>query len=229
VNFGWALTQNPNCIPTDGSTLLVYVDGVVLGHPAYNQPRSDISSLFPGRCNSGGAIGFFYIDTTTLTNGVHTISWVASDNIGHTDGLGSRYFNVFNGGGAAAPADPGSAFVASQESIATPAAVTLRQGLDPQSEPEILPAEADGAYSITMEELGRIELGIGATKGYQIVNGEAHQLPIGSTLKDGVFYWLAGPGFLGQHELRFDMPNGSIASVHVAILPKTTSRRRVHN
>ncbi len=75
TNFGWALTQNPNCIPTDGSTITVYVDGVAIGHPAYNQYRSDIANFFPGRCNSGGAIGFFMMDTTTLTNGTHTISW----------------------------------------------------------------------------------------------------------------------------------------------------------
>ena len=33
VNFGWALTQKPKAIPTDGSTLRVYVDGVLRGAP----------------------------------------------------------------------------------------------------------------------------------------------------------------------------------------------------
>ena len=33
VNFGWALTQNPYVIPTDGSTISVIVDGVAVGHP----------------------------------------------------------------------------------------------------------------------------------------------------------------------------------------------------
>jgi len=90
------------------------------GHPTYNQFRSDIASLFPGRCNSNGAIGFFYIDTTQITNGVHTLSWVAYDNIGHNDGLGSRFFTVFNAGGMAAPADAGNTLPATT----TPAAVT---------------------------------------------------------------------------------------------------------
>ena len=194
-----------------------------MGHPSYNQFRSDIATFFPGRCNSGGAVGFFYIDTTKLTDGVHTISWVAYDNLGHGDGLGSRYFSVFNGGPTAMPADPGASPETSPASIGTPAAVTLRRGLDLGSQPETLAVEADGAYSVTMEELGHIELEIGAVKGYQIINGEARPLPIGSTLKDGVFYWEAGPGFLGQHELRFETSEGSVP-VHVTIQPKTTLR-----
>jgi hypothetical protein len=94
VNFGWALTQAAYNIPTDGSTISVVVDGVSLGHPIYNQYRSDIAMFFPGLANSNGAVGFFMLDTTKLTNGVHTISWVVSDNQGRTDGIGSRYFTV---------------------------------------------------------------------------------------------------------------------------------------
>ena len=35
VNFGWALTPNPNSIPVDGSTIDVYIDNVLVGHPSY--------------------------------------------------------------------------------------------------------------------------------------------------------------------------------------------------
>jgi hypothetical protein len=96
VNFGWLLTRNPSCIPIDGSTIDVVIDGVVVGHPVYNNPRPDISGLFPGLCNSTGAVGYFYIDTTRLANGVHTISWVARDTAGAATGMGSRYFIVAN-------------------------------------------------------------------------------------------------------------------------------------
>jgi hypothetical protein len=226
VNFGWALTQNPNCIPIDGSTLTVFVDGVPLGHPAYNQYRSDIATLFPGRCNSNGGVGFFFIDTTTLTNGVHTISWSATDNVGHGDGIGSRYFTVFNAGGIAAPADTGAAAGTSSESMPNPPAITIRRGLDPNSETEVLTAETDGAYSVTMEEVGRIQLQIGAVRGYHVINGEARGLPAGATLKDGVLYWGAGPGFLGLHELRFEKADGSVVTVHVTIQPKAPAGRR---
>src|SRR5258708_9554098 len=107
VNFGWALTQNPNKIPIDGSTISVVIDGQVVGHPTYNQFRSDIAALFPGYLNSGGAVGFFYIDTTTLASGVHTISWNVFGNVGHGHGIGSRSFSVFNTGSSSTePEEP---------------------------------------------------------------------------------------------------------------------------
>jgi hypothetical protein len=99
INFGWALTPQPNSIPTDGSTISVYVDGVLRGHPTYNNLRSDIATLFPGYANSNGAVGLFPLDTTTLTNGVHTIAWGVVDSAGHASGIGSRYFTVANASG----------------------------------------------------------------------------------------------------------------------------------
>jgi hypothetical protein len=95
TNFGWALTPNPNSIPLDGSTIDVYVDSVLRGHPTYNNFRSDIATLFPGYSNTNGAVGYFALDTTILSNGVHTIAWVVRDNAGHASGIGSRYFTVF--------------------------------------------------------------------------------------------------------------------------------------
>jgi uncharacterized repeat protein (TIGR01451 family) len=95
-NFGWALTPQPNSIPIDGSTINVFIDNMFVGHPTYNQPRLDIETLFPGYQNTNGAVGYFYIDTTTLANGVHTISWVVRDSAQNAQGIGSRYFTVQN-------------------------------------------------------------------------------------------------------------------------------------
>jgi hypothetical protein len=95
-NFGWALTPNPSTIPFDGSTITVFVDGVAMGHPAYNLFRSDIAALFPGLANSNGAVGYFSLDTRTLSNGVHVLAWVVVDNNGHASGIGSRYITVAN-------------------------------------------------------------------------------------------------------------------------------------
>ena len=190
VNYGWALTQNPNVIPTDGSTLMVIVDGVSLGHPTYNQYRSDIATLFPGLANSNGAVGFFYIDATALANGMHTISWVATDSSGHTDGLGSRYFTVLNSGTVAAPAETVNGF-----------------------------AHPMTARSIDIPELDRIQLEVGASDGFLIVNAERRPLPIGSTLKDGVFYWQPGPGFLGEYQLLFERPGEQPTRIKVAVRP----------
>lgn len=96
INFGWALTPQPSIIPMDGSTIFVYVDGAPVGHPVYNQSRADIQSLFPGYANTNGAVGYYILDTTKLTNGVHTMAWSVADNDGHAQGIGSRYFTVQN-------------------------------------------------------------------------------------------------------------------------------------
>jgi hypothetical protein len=198
-------------IPLDGSTITVVIDGMLMGHPTYNQFRSDIASLFPGYANSGGAVGFYYLDTTKLANGVHTISWNAFDNQARGEGLGSRYFNVLNAAGPVA--EP-------EEPPALTSAVTVRRGLDANRDPAVLAPADDGVYAIEMEELGRIELNAGASKGYLLVNGERTGLPVGSTLKAGVFYWQAGLGFVGDYQLVFERADGSGVRVGVTIRPK---------
>ena len=193
VNFGWALTQNPSTIPFDGSTITVILDGQEIGHPVYNQYRSDIANFFPGLNNTNGAIGFFYIDTTTLANGVHAISWNVYDNQGRGAGIGSRYFTVLNTGNIAVS----------------------------NEEPVVVPSREPGdATDVEIEELGRIELKIGATRGYLLVQGERRMLPAGSSIKRGVFYWQAGPGFLGEYQLVFERPGAPDLIVRVTIRPK---------
>ena len=114
--FGWALTPGPNIIPTNGSTIQVIVDGLVVGQPTYNQCRGTNGTNFPppGTCNDdiatafglsyrniaegSGAIGSFQLDTTTMTNGIHTLAWRVTDSAGNAQGIGSRYFYVQNGG-----------------------------------------------------------------------------------------------------------------------------------
>ena len=96
TNFGWALTPQPKAIPLDGSTIDVYIDGNPVGIPSYNDYRVDIATLFPNFANSNGAVGFFQFDSSALTNGLHTISWVVRDDAGATQGVGSRFFRVQN-------------------------------------------------------------------------------------------------------------------------------------
>jgi len=74
----------------------VYVDGVAVGHPTYGFARSDIQGLFPGYANTDTAVGFYMLDTTQLTNGLHTIFWVVRDSSGAAQGIGSRFFTVAN-------------------------------------------------------------------------------------------------------------------------------------
>ena len=98
INFGWALTPAPKEIPRDGSTIWVWLDGQPLGHPDYNHYRSDIATLFPECLNSDGAVGFYILDTTSFANGLHSLAWSVEDNWGESDGIGSRWIEIFNGG-----------------------------------------------------------------------------------------------------------------------------------
>jgi parallel beta-helix repeat protein len=95
-NHGWVLTPMPNSIPTDGSTIDVYVDGIYQGHPVYNVYRPDVAALFPGYANSNGAHAYIDIDTTAFANGMHTIEWTVTDNAGNSEGIGSRYIFILN-------------------------------------------------------------------------------------------------------------------------------------
>src|SRR5205807_91172 len=102
------------------------------------------------------------------------------------EGIGSRYFNVFNNGSTSTePEEP-----LDSEEIRNRAA-TVRERF-----PSV----------IEIEETGRVEIPLGAVAGYQIVGGERSPLPIGSSLKRGVFYWQPGPGFLGDYTLVFEHP-----------------------
>jgi len=103
VNFGWVLTPMPKTVPKNGSTIEVYVDSVKVGTLAtlpnvYDQYRVDVATAFPGLNNSSGPVGAFFLNTAAYANGVHTIYWIATDDAGAADGIGSRYFNIVNVG-----------------------------------------------------------------------------------------------------------------------------------
>jgi hypothetical protein len=217
VTFGWALTPQQGVIPKDGSSITVVIDGVEVGHPTYDQFRADVAALFPGYANSGGAVGFFHINPISLANGVHTISWNVFDNLGRGEGLGSRYFNVLNnGGGVTVP----EGFV---DESSGKGGVRVRHGLNRNSSPEPIRPDAAGGYSVTMEEAGLIELHLGASRGNVLINGEAQPLPVGSTLRRGIFYWQPGPGFLGDYTMQFERADGAKIQVRVKIVPKKYS------
>jgi len=219
VNFGWALTQNPHAISIDGSTITVILDGVPVGHPTYNQYRSDIANLFPGLANSNNAVGFFFIDPTTIANGVHTISWNVFDNAGRGDGIGSRYFTVANTGAANVPA------LNEPIDSAANGMVTLRRDFDFNREPAQLAPDETGVYSVSMQELDRIELQVGAANGYLLMKDERLPLPVGSTLKGGRFYWHAGPGFVGEYNLLFERADTTLVRVRVKVEPRMNAAR----
>jgi hypothetical protein len=102
VNFGWVLTPPPAMVPIDGSTIWVWIDGVQVGHPTYNQFRVDVHDAYPDYLNADGAGGYYTINTTAYANGMHTIGWSATDDHSQAEGMGSRFFWVFNGSSSVA-------------------------------------------------------------------------------------------------------------------------------
>jgi len=219
INWGWALTPQPNHIPIDGSTIDVYIDGVNKGHPEYNIYRSDIATLFPGYANSNGAVGYYTLDTTQLKNGIRTISWNVTDSAGNTDGIGSRYFSVMN------TETNGNSSVLNETCLAQNAESSeVNQRLETVE--ELYPDEG-GVNDIEIKELECVEINLSGErifnsaphpqssrpenatsnnyKGYLVVGNQLRELPIGTTIdKDrGVFYWQPGPGFVGEYRFVF--------------------------
>jgi hypothetical protein len=210
VNRGWVLTPQPNSIPTDGSTIDVYVDGVDIGNPTYNIYRPDVAALFPGYANSDGAGGFFNLDTTAYANGVHTIYWTATDSAGNTDGIGSRFFTIQNPGSSSSSSRGTRISIDSKDLDKMPfdsnAPIKIQKGYREEVESQPLYLDNKGASIIHIKELERVKIQLpGVIACYMVVGSEFRSLPLGSTLDvhTGTFYWLAGPGYNGLYHLTF--------------------------
>jgi hypothetical protein len=219
VNFGWALTQNPKHIPFDGSTMVVYVDGVAIGQPAYNFFRSDIATFFPGLANTDGAVGYYVLDTTKYPNGLHTIVWTATDSAGESDGLGSRYFNIANAFTAASSTGTGelavkaaNATTADTLDAVSPdtSPIAGRRGWNADAPLRNYKSDDKGVTLVRGEELDRFELRLdakagGRFAGFLRVGRDLRPLPVGSNLdaSTGVFTWSPGVGFIGAYNLVF--------------------------
>ena len=93
---GWALTPAPNAIPADGRSLILWIDGLAIGHPEYGGFREDVATDYPGHANSYRSAGSFRLDTTKYIDGWHTIAWSATDTSGAIGEIGSLYFRVQN-------------------------------------------------------------------------------------------------------------------------------------
>jgi len=226
INWGWALTPQPNNIPKDGSTIKVWVDGVNLGNPVYDKYRSDIAELFPGYANSDGAAGFFYLDTSQYSDGVHTIQWTVTDSAGNADGIGSRYFNIRNTANRQQtnsttatqymniPRIPRNRYLQQTPKLAlTPYrpsnTLQVRKGFEnKESQTQIIYSKRNGNFMINIEPLDRIEIQLPTGHhwhGYQKMGENLRNLPTGSHLDtlNGVFTWQPGPGFKGEFHLLF--------------------------
>jgi hypothetical protein len=249
INFGWALTPQPKIIPVDGSTISVLVDGVNRGNVTYNQERADIEALFPGYRNTAGAngaIGFRVLDSRTLLDGLHTISWVVTDASGVSEGIGSRHFRVSNSSTSTATAADTAiesartvAPISSDAIDAAPvdrAPIWGRRGWSLDGAWISYAPDTSGRTMVRSEEVDRIELALDTdprrtVAGHLRTPAGLQPLPAGARLDPaGRFTWTPGPGFIGAYDLVFttSFTTGAAAApiarreVRIVLRPKSS-------
>ena len=224
-NFGWGLTPKVGGVPTckiQPSGIQVSIDSGALQPVVYGSPRSDVAALFPGFSNTDAPGGHFLFDWSTLTNGVHTISWLITDDCNRADGVGSRFFNVTTGSNLTAAATAGR-FAAlertSERESSEPITVARGYGELPQ----LVSTGEAGSRTVEIAQGERIEIRVprGFDRAYQLVDGGRRTaLPIGASFDaaSGVFSWHPATGFLGRFRIVFS--NGSERiSVRVLVRP----------
>jgi hypothetical protein len=217
-NGGWILAQPGKAIPFDGSTIRVLVDGAIQPNAAtYGLLRPDVRSFFPfpTYANANGAGAQFVLNTTQFADGLHTIVWLATDDQGVTQGIGSRFFHIQNGAASQAFTAAAPDTRSASEVRALPQAdafVWERKGFD------------DGVWSlrsawgqtneIRQAPGERLELtldtwwwsrGCGPYAGYLITGDVAAPLPAGASLdgEQGIFRWMPPAEFSGTFEFAF--------------------------
>jgi hypothetical protein len=237
TSYGWVLAHGTRRADVPGGgTVTVFIDGTPVGSPTGWTGRVDLQAVFPSLEYSGVpfALGAFDFDTTTLSNGMHTISWSVTDNEGNAAGVGSRFFRVFNGGSSQMASVKGAgSLIVSRDvagAVADTGAIEARRGY--ALDVPFLKHEADAAGRVTLhsEELDRIELQThGATDGYMVTSAGLRPLPIGSRLDPftGVFVWQTGVGFIGSYDLAFLRHAGGRLvrqDVRIVLDPKGSNR-----
>lgn len=91
--YGWALALQPASV----AGIEVLIDGSPLaGTLRMHLPREGVALLQPGQKDSYAAGAEMRVDSRTLSNGEHKVTWVVSDTAGHRVAIGSRRFCVVN-------------------------------------------------------------------------------------------------------------------------------------
>ena len=214
---GWVLAQPGRSIPFDGSTIQLLIDGVVQPNIAtYGVARPDVAGFFPfpTYANANGAGAHFILDTRQFVNGLHTIAWVARDDQGVVEGIGSRYFTIANGAlsQAAAPEREARSAAAIQALPQATAFVWNRQGFDNRR--WALQFAGGRTNEIRQAPGERLEITLdtwwwssscGTYEAHLLKGDVAGPLPPGASIdgETGVFSWLPPIEFGGTFEFVF--------------------------
>ena len=214
---GWVLAQPGKSIPFDGSTIQLLIDGVVQPNMAtYGVARPDVAGFFPfpSYVNANGPGAQFVLDTTQFANGLHTIVWVARDDLGVVQGIGSRYFTIENGASSQsiAPVQESRSAAAIQALPQATAFVWNRQGFDNRR--WSLQFAGGRTNEIQQAPGERLEVTLdtwwwspscGTYEAYLLKGDVAGPLPPGASIngETGVFTWLPPVEFSGTFEFVF--------------------------
>ena len=235
--WGWALAPKPNSIPLDGSTITVWVDGLPVGNPVYNIYRKDIAEIFPGYNNSQGAGAYFQLDITPYKLGKHTLAWSVTDDAGNTAGIGSRVFYLWddNNSPTSSKKEINGTIKQGQffrgEDIAKipdsyPDIFIVRTGFNNQLYGNPITFDEKGIQTITIKQITPVEIQITEKdcqmEGYLLIGNRYSSLPLGTTIKNGTFYWLPEPGFWGKYRFVFIIhnPEGDMCKKELVIIIK---------
>jgi hypothetical protein len=243
--YGWVLSPVARADPPGGGTVTVQVNGVTVGSPGDWAARPDLSAAFPSYPGIDTALGVYGLNTLSYPNGVHTIQWTVTDNLGVTEGIGSRFFTVSNGAGAmtmtaSVEAAARSRKLRAEDLAAVPPDVVPvlgRRGWDFAAPWRWYRVGREGRAVIQGEEIDRFELWLEAQSGEHYtghlrVGDELGALPAGSQLdgSSGWFTWAPGVGFVGVYDLVFVRWVGDRAvsrhEVRVILHPKGSAVRR---
>jgi hypothetical protein len=171
TNYGWVLARGPErADPPGGGTVRILIDGAIIpAIPSGWTSRPDLTALFPSGSNPtdpfpgiSKALGVAGIDTTSLSNGVHTIAWIVTDSLGHDAGIGSRYFTVSNSALYLAPSQTLSPALSQRSAVlANSAQMTM---------PRAAAARLDDMHTLTQEVASARSVGpaIRGRRGYDL-------------------------------------------------------------
>ncbi len=222
---GWALTQPSSCRV---SKVWVGIDSGPLQAVSYGDLKPGFDQFFPTNpfTDSPYCGAAFFLDTSAYANGVHQIGYLVEDNCGHQEGIGSRFFSIFNASGGASTAKPALERLADSSTVfpmlgLERSAVTFSNAVTPvtviRGFPEVpgwrgtktenAEPGLDGVRRVRVDPTERVAVHVGNAEGstysaYRVLEGRLSMLPVGSSFdaRKGIFYWQPGPGYLGEYD-----------------------------
>lgn len=180
----------------------------VFGHPVAAglfTPRTENPTRFRNLDSGTGAIGHVRVDSTALTNGLHSLAWAVTDSAGRTAGLGSRYVRVMNDAAKASPTVAGGTDGQPARRPASSSSLWVRTGFSSGAPWAQGIMGGDGQYRIELDGLSRLELRFGGPVEAAVLQGPtgAVALPLGSSVSGSFFYWTPLAAYRGEYGLTF--------------------------